>query len=740
MEEYVLVKGAKENNLQNITVKIPKKKITVFTGVSGSGKSSLVFDTIASESQRQLNETFSTFIQNFLPKYDKPAVDAIEHLSTSIVIDQKRLGGNSRSTLGTITDIYSMLRVLYSRVGQPSIGGADSFSFNNKLGMCPECDGIGKKIEVNMDKLVDKTKSLNEGAILFPGFTSIEWYMKAYLESGLFDLNKKIEEYSEKESQLLFYGKDLKVKIAGVNTSYEGLVTKFTRLYLEKEGEVSDRTKKIIAEYTHQAICPKCKGKRLSSNALNVKINQKNIADLTEMQLTKLVSELEKMVTEATKEAIAEIITKIQNLIDIGLGYLSLDRETTTLSGGESQRVKMVKHLNSSLVDLIYIFDEPSIGLHPRDVHRLNDLLVKLRDKGNTVLVIEHDPDVIKIADHIIEMGPYAGKQGGKIMFEGSYKELQTSETLTGKSLRNQSNIKEKGRSVTTFYEGAVSNLHNLQNIALRIPEKTLTVLTGVAGSGKSTLLHDSFLKNFPEAVVVEQAPAQKNSRSNPATYIGIFDNIRKLFAKENMVSASLFSYNSKGGCPECKGQGFTEVNLAFMSSMKTVCKICEGKRYKQEVLAYTYKERTISEVLDLTVSEALTFFEEAGILKKLQAMSQVGLGYLSLGQPMSTLSGGECQRMKLASEFYKKGSIYILDEPSTGLHLSDIDHILEIMNRLVDQGNTVIVIEHHTDIIKQADWIVDIGPDGGNQGGQIVFEGHPSELIQTDSITGRYL
>ncbi|MFD2308202.1 ATP-binding cassette domain-containing protein [Enterococcus termitis] len=740
MTEYVTINGARENNLKNVSVKIPKRKITVFTGVSGSGKSSIVFETIANESQRQLNETFSAFIQNFLPKYQQPDVDSIENLSTSVVINQKRLGGNSRSTLGTITDINPLLRVLFSRFGQPSIGTANYFSFNDQAGMCLECQGIGKTVRIDEEKFLDRSQSLNSGAIQFSAFKNTEWYMKGYLDSGLFDNDKKIEDYTEQELETLLYGKDFKVKIDGVNLSYEGLFTKFNRLYLQKEGEISPRTQKLINEYTQEACCPTCDGKRLSQASLAVKVGDYSIADFTSMELGTMLEVLDTLDVPNAQPIIKNLKEKISHLVEIGLGYLSLERETTTLSGGESQRVKMVKHLNNSLVDLIYIFDEPSIGLHPRDVHRLNELLFKLRDKGNTVIVIEHDPDVIKIADHVIEVGPQAGKHGGNIMFEGTYQELLASDTLTGNFLNNQTVLKSEVRPAKEFYQGRSSTMHNLKNSTLRIPKKTLTMITGVAGSGKSTLVKDSFLAEYPEAIVIDQAAAQTNSRSNPATYIGIMDNIRKLFGKANDVSPSLFSYNSKGGCENCKGQGFIETNLAFMEAIKSECDVCHGKRYKQEVLAYQFQGKNITEVLALTVEDALDFFQESAILKKINAMDQVGLSYLTLGQPMNTLSGGECQRMKLASEFYKKGSIYVLDEPSTGLHLSDIEHLLQIMNHLVDQGNTVVVIEHHVDLIKQGDWIVDIGPDGGNQGGEIVFEGEPGAIKDSRSITGKYI
>lgn len=740
-QEYLILKGARENNLKNVSLAIPKRQLTVFTGVSGSGKSSIVFDTIATESQRQMNETHSTFVRNFLPKYQEPDIDSIEHLSTSVVIDQKRIGGNSRSTLGTITDINGLIRLLFSRLAKPAIGNANYYSFNQQLGMCPECDGIGRKISGDVTKLVDQELSLNQGAILLPIFANNSWYLQAYLQSGLFDNDKQLKDYTQEEWQQLLHGNGLKVKVDNHNVNYEGLLVKLDRMYLKKEGEVSERTQKQLAHFTHETTCELCLGQRVSQAALSSKIMGYNIADFLKMELTVLQGVLADLKAPEVQPVIKSLQERLQNLIDIGLDYLSLNRETATLSGGESQRVKMVRHLNSSLTDLLYIFDEPSIGLHPRDVERMTNLLLKLRDKGNTVLVIEHDPDVIKIADHVIEVGPHAGSHGGEIMFEGSFTDLLTSETLTGRFLQQKLPFKEKPRQAKGYLTAPPATIHNLKETAVSIPEGVLTVVTGVAGSGKSSLIYHSFLKEHPQAVVIDQAGTHTSSRSTPITYMGILDEVRKQFGKANQVSPSLFSFNSKGACEECKGLGYQSQDLAFMDSVRIKCPVCDGQRFKESVLQYHLNGKTISEILGMTVEEALEVFHDQKIRKKISALEEVGLGYITLGQSLSTLSGGEAQRLKLASELHKKSSLYIMDEPSTGLHLSDIAHILEIMNKLVDKGSTVVVIEHHVDIIRQADWAIDIGPEGGSRGGQIIFEGLPAEMARANhSLTGRYL
>ena len=742
--EYIEIVGARVNNLKNISLKIPKKKITIFTGVSGSGKSSIVFDTIAQEAGRQLNETFSKFVQGFLPKYGHPEVDAIENLSLAIIVDQKRIGGNSRSTLGTITDINPLLRLLFSRIGQPHIGPSNYFSFNDPNGMCKTCEGIGRIVTLDLDKALDKEKSLNEGAILLPGYKIGTWQWKVYASSGYFDCDKKIKDYSEEEYEKLVYCKPVKVNstlIEGMNTTYAGLVEKFISQNVKTQFEKSEATKQKMAAFTAEKQCHHCGGKRYDESVLSSKIMGYSIADLTAIQVDELLELIRKIDDRNVKPIIKNLTERLSDLIQIGLDYVSLDRETSTLSGGESQRVKMVKHLTSSLTDVMYIFDEPSIGLHPRDVHRLNELLIKLRDKGNTVIVVEHDPDVIKAADYIVDVGPHAGTKGGKIMFEGSYSDLLKAKTLTAEYMVRNLPVKSKPRISNEFFETKKSCLHNLKNVSLRVPKGIFTVVTGVAGSGKSTLVNGVFAKEYSDAVIIDQSQVSANLRSNPATFTGIMDQIRKLFADENKVSAGLFSYNSEGACDSCKGRGYIETDLSFMDSVETICEECGGKRFKQEVLEYKYNGRTIVEVLELTIAEAVDFFTQKEIKNKLKHIVDVGLHYMTLGQPLDTLSGGECQRLKLAKELSKKGNIYIMDEPTTGLHMSDITGILVIIDRLVDKGNTVIVIEHNLDVIRNADWIIDVGVEGGSRGGQIVFEGTPGDLKSCkESITAKYL
>lgn len=745
-QEYIEILGARENNLKNISVRIPKRKITIFTGVSGSGKSSIVFDTIAAESQRLLNENFSMFVRNFLPRIPQPDADAIENLSMAVIVDQKRLGGGAHSTLGTVTDIAPILRLLYSRVGQPYIGPPFMFSFNDPQGMCPECNGIGRSLGVNMDRALDMSKSLNEGAIMLPDYSVNGWEWNLLVQSGPFDPDKKLNEYSDEELELLLYGKARKVKMdfAGkaTNITVEGVIEKFTNKYIKQDlKKKSERTQKKVEPFITNGQCSLCRGARLSQTALSCKINGYHIADLSAMEVGKLIEVIKEIHDPIARPMVKTLLERLQHLVDIGLDYLSLDRETDTLSGGESQRVKMVKHLSGSLVDVVYIFDEPSVGLHPRDVHRLNDLLQKLRDKGNTVIVVEHDPDVIQVADHIIDVGPFAGSQGGTIVYEGSYLGLLQADTLTGNHLKQSIPIKNDFRSATGKLSIVNANLHNLKNVSVDIPTGVLTVVTGVAGSGKSTLINEVFLKQHPDAVVIDQSAVGTSSRSNPATYTGIMDDVRKAFAAANKVKPSLFSFNSKGACENCKGLGVVFTDLAFMESVQTPCEICDGKRFKEEVLSYKLDDKSIADVLEMTVQQAMSFFDNQKIMSKLKAMSDVGLDYLTLGQPMSTLSGGECQRIKLASELHKKGSIYVMDEPTTGLHMSDITHLLDMMNRLVDQGNTVIVIEHNLDVIRNADWIIDMGPEGGSKGGQIIFEGTPMQLLNAKhSLTSKYL
>jgi excinuclease UvrABC ATPase subunit len=745
-QEYIEIRGARENNLKNINVRIPKRKITIFTGVSGSGKSSIVFDTIAAESQRLLNENFSMFVRTFLPKIPQPNADAIENLSMAVIVDQKRLGGGSHSTLGTITDIAPILRLLFSRVGKPYIGEPHMFSFNDPQGMCPECNGIGRKLQVNIDKAIDMSKSLNEGAIMLPDYKVGGWEWNLLVESGSFDLDKKLKDYSKEElDELLFSkAKKVQVKVSGntVNMTVEGVIEKFTNKYIKQDLKTkSERTQKAVAPFITEGPCPSCHGARISQKALSCKINGYNIAELSAMEVEQLIHVVKEIKDPVAAPLVKALTERLQYLVDIGLEYLSLDRETDTLSGGESQRVKMVKHLSGSLVDVVYIFDEPSVGLHPRDVYRLNDLLKKLRDKGNTVIVVEHDPDVIQVAVHIIDVGPFAGDKGGTITYEGSFAGLLESDTLTGNHMKYSMPIKDEFRKATGKLSVKNATLHNLKNASVDIPTGVLTVVTGVAGSGKSTLINDVFLQQHPDAIVIDQKAVGTSTRSNPATYTGIMDEIRKAFAKANNVKPGLFSFNSNGACENCHGLGVVYTDLSFFESVKTPCEVCGGKRFKEEVLAYKLNGKSIAEVLEMTVEQALASFDIKKVTNVLQAMSDVGLNYLTLGQPLSTLSGGECQRIKLATELHKKGSIYVMDEPTTGLHMSDITHLLNIINRLVDTGNTVIVIEHNLDIIRNADWIIDMGPEGGSNGGQVIFEGTPKELLNAKhSITSQYL
>jgi excinuclease UvrABC ATPase subunit len=740
---FIEVRGARENNLKDISLNIPKQKVTVFTGVSGSGKSSLVFDTIAAEAQRQLNETFTFFVQGFLPSYGQPDVDRIEHLNAPIIIDQKRVGGGSRSTAGTYTDISVLLRLLFSRIGQPSAGPAYAFSFNTPQGMCPECEGIGKTVQLDLEKFLDRSKSLNGGAILHPEFKVGKWMWKMYPLSGLFDNDKPIQDYTDEELRALLYGADnVKVSFGEFGSKYEGLVERFTRMYLKKDAAaMSERNRAVFEQFTTSQTCPVCNGARLNQAALNCRINGRNIAELSDLEATGLIKFLDGFTDPVAVRVAAKLIERLQHLVDIGLGYLSLSRETSTLSGGESQRVKMIRHLGNSLTEMLYILDEPSVGLHARDVARLNSLLKKLRDKGNTVLIVEHDPDVMAIADHVVDIGPKAGVHGGEVVFEGSYEALKNADTLTGRFLKQHLPIKQKVRQPTGKMTIKNADLHNLKNVTVSIPTGVLTVVTGVAGSGKSTLINDVFLKQHPGAIVIDQSRVTANSRSAPATYTGIMDDVRQVFAKANKVSPSLFSFNSAGSCQTCNGLGVVYTDLAFMEGIASTCEICEGKRFTAEVLAYHLRGKTISDVLDMTVEGALAFFTEKKIKGVLQAMNDVGLGYLKLGQPLSTLSGGEGQRLKLATELHKQGSVYVMDEPTTGLHLSDIGLLMGIIDRLVDARNTVILIEHHLDVIRQADWIIDLGPEGGSAGGEVLFEGPPQKLKNCErSITARFI
>ncbi len=747
MQEFITIGGARENNLKDVSLKIPKRKITIFTGVSGSGKSSIVFDTIATEAQRLLTENFSMFLRNFMPRWPQPDADLIENLSMAVVVDQKKMGGGSTSTVGTITDIAPVLRMLFSRAGKPHIGASNYFSFNDPAGMCPECNGLGRKMTIITDTFLDLDKSLNEGAVQVPFWSN--WELQAYKSSGFFDNDKKLRDFSDEEMELLMRGKDRKFKLdigsGSMNATYLGIVEKIERSYIRRDIKtLSERTQKMVAPYIGMGPCTLCHGARLSQAALSCKIDGRNIADYSSMQIDELIGILKTIDDAGSASAIKTLVEQLGHLVDIGLPYLTLDRATDTLSGGESQRVKIVKHLTSSLVDVMYIFDEPSVGLHPRDVHRMNDLLRKLRDKGNTVIVVEHDPDVIKAADHIVDVGPHAGSHGGQIMYEGSYNDLLKSDTLTGRHLNTNLPLKEKVRTATGQLPIEHAKANNLQDVSVNIPVGVLTVVTGVAGSGKSSLINDVFLKQHTDAVVVDQSAVGVSTRSNPATYTGMMDDVRKAFAAANKVNAGLFSFNSKGACENCQGLGVLYQDMGFLEGVKTPCDVCEGRRFKEEVLAYKLGGKSIAEVLDMRVSEALEFFKQQemrGTVKILQAMSDVGLDYLTLGQPLSTLSGGECQRIKLAGQLHKKGSIYVMDEPTTGLHRSDTGHLVEIMNRLVDEGNTVVVIEHNTDVMRNADWIIDMGPEGGTRGGRVIFEGTPQDLLECDeSLTSKYM
>ncbi|MFC6259585.1 ATP-binding cassette domain-containing protein [Levilactobacillus fujinensis] len=744
--EFIEIVNDRENNLKNISLRIPKNKLTVFTGVSGSGKSSIVFDTIAQEAGRQLNSTYDSFTRLYLPHYHRPDVDEVHNLSTAIVIDQKPLGGNARSTLGTVSDINALFRILFSRFGRPQYGQAsNAFSFNDPAGMCPTCEGIGKTYVLQLDAALDQSKSLADGAIQLPGYNATSYYYQILVDTGLFDLNKPVKDFTADELALLLNGEPTEVTVhyrgSQLKAKFEGIEQQFYRQNLKMSQGISEGARKKIEKFATMSPCPDCQGKRYNSQVLASKINGYNLFDLTDMQLNQLVIALNEFTDERMMGLIRSIRERVQGLIDVGLDYLSLTRETTTLSGGESQRVKTVKYLANSLTNLIYILDEPSTGLHPRDVHRLNELLIKLRSKGNTVLVVEHDPDVIKVADYVVDVGPKAGTHGGQITFTGTYPELLASETLTGKYLLRHLPVNAHPRMPKQFISSQPSRLHNLKDAVLNVPQGLFTVVTGVAGSGKSTLVEQVFAPEHPAAIRIDQRPLHANSRSNPATYIGVMNDIRKLLADENGVSDSLFSYNSKGACPQCGGKGVVELNLSFMENATVECSLCHGGRFDPQVLTYQYQQQNIVEIMAMTIEEAATFFKGTKVVTKLKRVLEVGLGYLALGQPLNTLSGGEGQRLKIAKELNKRGNIYILDEPTTGLHPSDITVIIGIINKLVDKGNTVIVIEHNLDVMRSADWLIDIGPDGGAKGGEVLYEG-PASGIHTakQSVTADYL
>ncbi|MEU5949101.1 excinuclease ABC subunit UvrA [Micromonospora sp. NPDC047465] len=771
--DLIRVHGARVNNLKDVSVEIPKRRLTVFTGVSGSGKSSLVFGTIAAESQRLINETYSAFVQGFMPTLARPEVDRLQGLTTAIIVDQERMGSNPRSTVGTATDANAMLRILFSRLAQPHIGPPNAYSFNvpsvkasgaitvergagktktekatfTRLGgMCPRCEGMGSVNDIDVTQLYDDSKSLNEGAITVPGYNMDGWYGRIFRNGGLFDPDKPIRKYTKKELDDLLYKEPTKIKVDGINLTYLGLIPQVQKSYLSKD---VDALQPHVRAFVERAVtfttCPECDGTRLSKEAQSSKIKGKSIADLCAMQ----ISDLADWVRGLDEPSVLPLLTGLQHLLDsfteIGLGYLSLDRPAGTLSGGEAQRTKMIRHLGSSLTDVTYVFDEPTIGLHPHDIQRMNDLLLRLRDKGNTVLVVEHKPEVIEIADHVVDLGPRAGTEGGEVVFEGAVEGLRASDTLTGRHLDDRATLKKSVRSFSGTLEIRGASTHNLQDVDVDIPLGVLCVVTGVAGSGKSSLIHGS-VAGHDGVVVIDQGAIRGSRRSNPATYTGLLDPIRKAFAKANGVKPALFSANSEGACPTCNGAGVIYTDLAMMAGVATTCEECGGKRFQASVLEYHLGGRDISEVLAMSVTEAEEFFG-AGEARTpaartiLSRLADVGLGYLSLGQPLTTLSGGERQRLKLATHMAEKGGVYVLDEPTTGLHLADVEHLLGLLDRLVESGKSVIVIEHHQAVMAHADWIIDLGPGAGHDGGRIVFEGTPADLVAARStLTGEHL
>lgn len=736
--------GLTQNNLQHLSLEIEKNKLIVFTGVSGSGKSSLVFDTIAAEAQRQMNANYSAFVRNRMPKFIKPKAERIENLNPAIVIDQTPLGGNQRSTVGTITETYSLLRLLYSRIGQPHIGSASQFSFNHPQGMCQTCSGLGRVNQINLEKLIDREKSWNQGAVNDTRYAVGNWYWKQYAAADFFANDQPLKDLTVSQWNQLIYGHPEKDSIP-LNPKLEGICRNYERIILKRD--LSERSKMYeekLKELLYEAPCPDCEGRRLNQETLSVKINECSIADCVQMDMNQLLLFLNQLCYPEVKEVIDEIKRQVQRLIDIGLDYLQLDRQTPTLSGGEAQRVKLVKHMGSALNGMFYIFDEPSTGMHARDVSRINRLLQDLRDKENTVFVVEHDPDVIAIADEVIDIGPLAGKQGGEIIFRGDYPALLQSDSLTGKEICQTLPINTEPRSWHEKMTIKEANLHNLKNVTVDIPKYVLTVITGVAGSGKSTLITKVLPEQFPNEIsIINQAPIKATNRATPATYLGIYDEIRRTFAKANNVPAGMFSFNSTGACPTCHGKGETLVELVFMDPIVNECEACGGNRFSDEALSYRLRGCTILDVLDMTPKELQDFYEGLGsrkLIEKLQAMIDTGLTYLPIGRNLVTLSGGERQRLKLTKAITQNESVFVLDEPTTGLHLSDIKKLNELFQRMVENGNTLIIIEHHSEIIKQADWIIDIGPDGGVNGGNVVFSGVPEDLLESGTITGEYL
>ncbi|MFD5240837.1 ATP-binding cassette domain-containing protein [Streptomyces tendae] len=770
--DLIRVHGARENNLKDVSIDLPKRRLTVFTGVSGSGKSSLVFNTIAAESQRLINETYSAFVQGFMPTLARPEVDVLDGLTTAIIVDQQRMGADPRSTVGTATDVNAMLRILFSRLGDPHIGPPSAYSFNtasvrasgaitvergNKKavkatfqrtgGMCTNCEGRGTVSDIDLTQLYDDTKSLAEGAFTIPGWKSdSQWTVQVYAQSGFVDPDKPIRDYTDRELRDFLYGEAVKVKVNGVNLTYEGLIPKIQKSFLSKDKEaMQPHIRAFVERAVTFTTCPECEGTRLSEGARSSRIGKISIADACAMEIRDLAD----WVRELAEPSVAPLLTALRDTLDsfveIGLGYLSLDRPAGTLSGGEAQRVKMIRHLGSSLTDTTYVFDEPTVGLHPHDIQRMNDLLLRLRDKGNTVLVVEHKPEAIAIADHVVDLGPGAGTQGGTVCFEGTVAELRASDTVTGRHLDDRAALKESVRKATGALEIRDARTHNLQGVDVDVPLGVLCVVTGVAGSGKSSLIHGS-VPAGADVVSVDQSPIKGSRRSNPATYTGLLDPIRKAFAKANGVKPALFSANSEGACPTCNGAGVIYTDLAMMAGVATPCEDCEGKRFQPAVLEYRFGGRDISEVLAMSVDRAEEFFgageaRTPAAHKILQRLSDVGLGYLTLGQPLTTLSGGERQRLKLATHMGEKGGVYVLDEPTTGLHLADVEQLLGLLDRLVDAGKSVIVIEHHQAVMAHADWIIDLGPGAGHDGGRIVFEGTPADLVADRStLTGEHL
>lgn len=743
----IRIHGAKQNNLKDVSVDIPKHQITVFTGRSGSGKSSLVFNTIAAESERLLNETYSTYIQHQLTQYSKPKVDLIEHLPVAMIINQKRLGGNSRSTVGTISDIYASVRLLWSRIGEPFVGYSDIFSFNNPKGMCDTCSGLGYVEDIDLNELLDFNKSLNEDPIRFPSFRPDSWRGKRYLYTGLFDNDKKLKDYTQEELNTLLYTKPTKLKNPPDNwpktAKFEGLIHRFRRSFLLNDNFEKNKFRDAIDRVVTSKECPKCHGKRLHPDILKCKINGFDISDFTQLSIDDALDFIKNIHSDKARVIIEPLQQQLQSLSYIGLNYLTLSRETTTLSGGESQRIKLIRHLNSPLSDLVYIIDEPSVGLHPDDIQRINEIIQSLKDKGNTVLVVEHDPDVIRIADHVVDLGPLAGKNGGEITFTGSYNTLLKSTTSTGVALRRMHNLKSQPREIQDYIKLSNISRNNLKNVSTKIPKQAMTVVTGVAGSGKSSLIHEG-LGQLQDTIFIDQKPVHASSRSNLLTYLNIFDEVRSYFSEETGLKKSMFSYNSEGACPECHGKGILKTELAFMPDFTQTCDVCDGLRYKPEVLDAKIAGYSIADILALTVDEAIEFFHSKhNISTPLNALKSTGLNYMTLGQTLNTLSGGEIQRVKLSKYLTRtvNHQTFVFDEPTTGLHEDDIPILLDCFNQLIDDNNTVVVIEHNLTMMTHADWIIDIGPYAGGQGGQLLYEGKPKGLLDIKaSVTAKHL